>query len=260
MKKTLVKLGAAALALTLALVFAACAQPTEESSGPNAPTIIRLVLDRDGGITTIPGGVFQLRVGEDLLIPAATINYPYPAETDTAGVTRNAGKTSGDPILDADRNKVVAIGSRAAATPLAESVIKSTDPKKKYLVSGEVTIGPSIADTTTSSDHPIQVDPKGAYYVDIELINQTPAAKERGSVFAGNISAYVEMSVSTAIGSLDTHTYMYTKDKHGFNDLWKMDGATARWNTSNSNIKKVSLKPGINEVYLSYFSWERSED
>jgi hypothetical protein len=58
----------------------------------------------------------------------------------------------------------------------------------------------------------------------------------------------------TTFDAMPNTAYMYTKDKHGFNDLWKMGGANAYYKSNNANIKKVSLKPGINELYLSYFS------
>ena len=46
MKKMVMKWGVLATALALALVVVSCEQPTEEAGGTNAPTIIRLYLDR----------------------------------------------------------------------------------------------------------------------------------------------------------------------------------------------------------------------
>jgi hypothetical protein len=265
MKKTLMRLGVLAAALALTFVFVSCAQPTEEgSSGPNAPTIIRLYLDRDDA-TLHSGNIVEIRVGEDLLVRTPYDTFPYPAEVDSANVQENAGRDDSVALQTADRSRVTAIpGGR----PVDDAtVLKFNDPKKKYLVSGLISINGQItADTggtgvvSGAAGTSIQVDPKGIYYIDIPLVNQTVASVDRGSIFSGSISGYVELNANTTTGpnQLAQQTYLYTKDKHGFNDLWKIDNGAPRWKTTNSNIKKVSLKPGINEIYLSYFSFQRS--
>jgi hypothetical protein len=297
MKKNLLKSGALVLALVLAMVFAACEQPTDEGEGgAGSPTLIRLYLDRDDA-TIEPGDSLVIRVGEDLLIPTGPgTNYPYPHTEYPAGsgTIENSIKPdttdrreSGVTISDKDANKVLAIPgtlpaamgtattagtpARGTATvsggptpPAGEitgitSVIKSIDPKKKFLTTGTVEAKAPVATDAQVAGNSIQVDPRGIYYIDLELVNQTPTAKDRGSVFSGSISGYVELMVVRAaaapsINLMPNTAYMYTKDKHGFNDLWKMGGTTAYWKTNNANIKKVSLKSGVNELYLSYFS------
>ncbi|MDR1252624.1 MAG: hypothetical protein LBK62_10750 [Treponema sp.] len=266
MKKTFIKLGAAAIVLTLALVFASCAQPTEEgSSGPNAPTIIRLYLDRDDA-TLVDGNIIQFRVGEELQIGVA--NYPAAVITDSAGTAEPGAKT-GAIIEPVDRTRVIAIPWDRAHN--VDTVLSNQNPKKKFLDSGLITLKPTYAGGDGGST--IQVNAKGVYYVDVELINQTVASKDRGSIFDASISGYVELVINTAAqlpvlpgGGANPWltretTYLYTADKHGFNDRWKLDpdGFTNIWATTNKNIKKVSLKPGVNELYLSYFSHGQSE-
>ncbi|MDR1252988.1 MAG: hypothetical protein LBK62_12635 [Treponema sp.] len=258
MKKTLMRLGVLAAALALTFVFVSCAQPTEEgSSGPNAPTIIRLYLDRDDA-TLQATDVIQFRVGEELLIPGA--NYPAAANEiiDSAGTVEPGAKTG---ALEAgDRTRVIAIGwTRGLNDP---TVLNDENPKKKFLDSGQIAIRPSYdpANGVNGGGNSIQVNAKDIYYVDIELVNKTPAAKDRGSIFDQSISGYLELNIDNVAGgsSIVDGTYMYTKDKHGFNDLWKMENGAPLWRSNNANIKKVSLKPGINEVYLSYFSNQRA--
>jgi hypothetical protein len=268
MKKTLVKLGAAALALTLALVFAACAQPTEESSGPNAPTIIRLYLDRDDA-TLVATDTIEVRAAKALYVPDGVLtnanSYPYPPISDTAGVFENPGRDSNTPFPNdnARKNKNAIPARRANNAP---TVLQDRDPKSTYLTSGAIALNPTYT-TGGTGGSTIQVPAKGPYYVDIELINQTPGDVKRGDIFAGSLSAYVELTilrtapVTLATGDpLPDATYLYTRDKHGFNDLWKMDAGVPIYKTTNSRIGTVSLKPGLNELYLSYFSYDRSEN
>ncbi|MDR1252623.1 MAG: hypothetical protein LBK62_10745 [Treponema sp.] len=261
MKKTLMRLGVLAAALALTFVFVSCAQPTEEgSSGPNAPTIIRLYLDRDDA-TLAGGDHIQFRVGEELLIPVGVTQYPVTVaggvNTDAAG-TVEPGSKSGN-LEAGDRTRVIAISwERPTGT---DTILNNQNPKKKFLDSGEITIlGSYDPVAQTAGGNSIQVNAKNIYYVDVELVTQTPAAKDRGSIFDQSISGYLELDVSqsTTGDSISTGVYMYTKDKHGFNDLWKMENGLPLWKSTNANIKKVSLKPGLNEIYLSYFSTQRA--
>ena len=264
MKKTLVKLGVLAAALALALVVVSCEQPTDEgSSGPGSPTIIRLYLDRDDG-TIAAGDTLEIRVGEELLIPGSVLTYPIgaAANTDSALVQEPGSKFGA--IEAADRNKVIAIPWDRSNILVANSVISGVNPKKKYLLSGKITAKIPVVASDTPAGGNIQVNDKGIYYIDIPLVNETVASKDRGSIYAGSISGYVELRVNgtggTVAASLSDKTFLYTKDKHGFNDLWKIVNGTPLWDTRNTNIKKVSLKSGINELYLSYFSNEQSEN
>jgi hypothetical protein len=264
MKKTFVKLGL--LAMALAFVLVSCAQPTEEAGGgTKAPTIIRLYLDRDDA-TLAPNDQFIIAVGEELYgYGNGNGNFPYASNPDAAGTVENSGRTNADAMTAANRKQVTSIPpDRAAST--GTTVLQLLDPKKKVLSSGQVTVGATIAAGNDPAGTTIQVDAKGIYYVDVPLVNLTVASKDRGSVYAGSISGWVELWVIDIASpppapafQLENKIFMYTKDKHGFNDLWKIDTNGAQiWKTTNSNIKKVSLKPGINELYLSYFSAQQA--
>ncbi|MDR1252539.1 MAG: hypothetical protein LBK62_10280 [Treponema sp.] len=277
MKKTFVRLGV--LAAALVLIFAACAQPTDESSsGPNAPTIIRLHLDKQETVN-FEGAVFEIRVGEDLYVPVtAFANYPYgnvPGQND--------GKTTAQQINDVDindRTRVLAIPPRATNADLAlDHSVLQTAGKKNFLASGvlQAMAGVSVAGGgVIAGAGLIQTDNKDKIqrYIDIELVDVKQPSTGYGSVYSGSISGYVELAVTT--GTLATHgveadhVYLYTKDKHGFNDFLRLAttadqaaGAAANigdpiYGTRNANIKKVSLKPGINDLYLSFFSFNRN--
>jgi hypothetical protein len=268
MKKTLKKLGVLAFALVLTMMFVACAQPTdEEGSSVKAPTIIRLILDRDD---VGPGiaGAFQIRAGEELYFPVGFFaGYPYGeavwkylnADGSLGNAIEAGEKWDTQPVADADRRGTQTWLVPAGRLTATQSIIAPDNPKKKYLLSGAITLKAPVGATVTPGGNTIQVDPKGAYYVDIELINSTYGVKERGSVFDGSVSAFLELDVTTAIGAgaaaFPTGTYMYTKDKHGFNDYAGKDAdGRPRYKVKNANIKRVSLKSGINEIYLSYFS------
>jgi hypothetical protein len=156
---------------------------------------------------------------------------------------------------------------------------------KKYLASGILTAAGGIGATGESANGAglIQTDndDKTQRYIDIELVDVKPSSKSYGSVYEGSISGYMELAITNdgvngigtpVSGVLHQTTYLYTKDKHGFNDFLRMataDDVNARaaivgstpitigqplYRTDNRNIKKVSLKPGVNDIYLSFFS------
>jgi hypothetical protein len=90
MKKSLMK--AAVLAAVVMLALAACANDTTEdsSSGPGAPTVIRLYLDRPDTMNLKEGDFIQLRAGEELYIghpdqiaQGKDVTYPYMDERKT---------------------------------------------------------------------------------------------------------------------------------------------------------------------------------
>ena len=60
MKKNFVKQGALAVAVTLTLIFAACAQPVDEAAGADTPTILRVYLDRQALPSIIDDGTDSL--------------------------------------------------------------------------------------------------------------------------------------------------------------------------------------------------------
>jgi hypothetical protein len=298
MKKTFVKLGV--LAVALALIFASCAQPTdeEEGSGTKAPTIVRLHLDKQQ-TTDFADVQFEIRIGEELYIAPTPLPIPagnvtsvdatmYPYEIIPG---QNEGKTALNPIVDiADRTRVLAI---PAGTPLAaagasaitdvETTLQASG-NKKYLVSGALQAAAGVGATgdgpTGSAIIQTDNDDKTQRYIDIELVDVRPGSKGYGSVYQGSISGYLELAIygvptapaTNNSGMEEQRTYLYTKDKHGFNDFLRMatqDDVNARaavngtviqlgqplYRTGNANIKKVSLKPGINDVYLSFFSY-----
>jgi hypothetical protein len=378
----LLKLGA--LAVALVVLFAACAQPTEESSsGSNKDTIIRLYLDRPDKQTLDVGDSFQLRVGQQLLVPArlvtethtftttgsntAASGNAYPAGTYTisrkvwrpntraagtgeggtanvsyvrkdrlrtgvsptqadwfgtlgtaygtlvsaasaAGTGIYTGVVTGGPafvgtdtlanvdlVSDVDKFEIYEaedfaftggevflgadlVSSDWGITSSANeyfSFIVGRIPTQKYYETGVVTITDGTSDQqhiagplTVTGGVPKVVTTDSQYYVDLVLVNRTPAAKEYGATLKGSVSAYIELEILTgasanvpsgvtaygeaALGGMPADWFfMYTKDKHGFN-TW--NGGEGKWNENNANIKKVSLKPGINELRLSYFS------
>lgn len=258
MKNTFAKWGAAALALALVFAFASCAQPTEEtSSGPATPTIIRLHLDKQE-TTNFANTTFEIRVAEELYVPPAlATNYPYPL---VAGL--NDGKTSNDPILETDRGSVIAIPAlQPRSDAIAESVLQRLG-KKKFLASG---ILQAVAGVEQAGDQvqgvPIQTDndQKKQRYIDIELVDLSPSSAAWGSVYSKSINGYVELAVTgtTATSGVDpTTAYLYTgkNKKRAFNDLHQVVAGVPVPRTNNANIQRISLKPGINELYLAFFS------
>jgi hypothetical protein len=139
---------------------------------------------------------------------------------------------------------------------------------------GAATGNPTITSTADFGGHPKVVTTDSQYYVDIVLIDKTTAAKTYGETLKKSFSGYVELEIlpstpyvdgkGNVVGGSDTPAwpatwggmdgtfyYMYTKDRHGYN---RWDTAEGKWQTANENVKKLSLKPGINEVRLSYFS------
>ncbi|MDR0584462.1 MAG: hypothetical protein LBG57_08965 [Treponema sp.] len=285
MKNTFAKWGAAALALALVFAFASCAQPTEEtSSGPATPTIIRLHLDKQETVD-FRAVTFEIRVAEELYVPTGYGNYPYaPLPGQNDGKTSNQAINTVDPN---DRTKVLAIpgdppqvpalaGTRTAA--IAQSVLQQAG-KKKFLASGILTAvagaaqpGQAVGGAAIQTDN----DDKTQRYIDIELVDLKPSSPGYGSVYSGSISGYVELAVTGAAAGFATSgvqantAYLYTKDKHGFNDFLRLatqadvDAGAANnigepvYGVKNSNIKKVSLKSGVNDLYLSFFSYARN--
>lgn len=280
MKKTFVRLGV--LAAALALIFVACAQPTEESSsGPNAPTIVRLHLDKQGTVA-FAGSQFEIRIGEELYIAPAGSALPnrYLADIYPYGLVpgQNDNKTTANPLVVSDRNKVLAIPGSAARTSLL--TVLQTEGKKKYLASGVIQavdgVGTPVNDAAITASGLIQTDNKDKTqrYIDIELVDVKANTSGYGSVYSGSISGYLELAVSSThtagtTGLLADTIYLYTKDKHGFNDFLRNATAadfaanpaliegTPVYGVKNANIKKVSLKPGINDIYLSFFSYQQ---
>jgi hypothetical protein len=138
---------------------------------------------------------------------------------------------------------------------------------------------PGLDITADLGGVPKVVTTNSQYYVDVVLIDKTPAAKTYGETLKKSFSGYVELEILPSTpyvdgngdikglgvapspatpqwpatwGGMDgTFYFMYTKDRHGYN---RWDTAEGKWQTSNENVKKLSLKPGINEVRLSYFS------
>jgi hypothetical protein len=168
--------------------------------------------------------------------------------------------------------------TRAAGNDI-HTILEDRIPTAKYFETGVVRITngvPNIAQTAAAQDPggvPKVVTTNSQYYVDIVLINKTPAAKEYGATLKSSFSGYMELEIlpssdywdpvagnlkggvptapATWGGMNGSNYYMYTKDRHGFNS-WNT--AEGKWNTGNDYVKKVSLKPGINEIRLSYFS------
>jgi hypothetical protein len=152
------------------------------------------------------------------------------------------------------------------------------NPNNKYYETGVITLTSGKADVQHNSTLPTGGVPlvvsKDAYYVDLVLINKVIDDPLKGATLKKSVSAYLELEVLPSVdfsASLGTALpfgktnggmpsavfYMYTKDKHGFN-TWNSD--KNEWNTDNANIKTLSLKPGINKVYLRYFSSDNASE
>jgi hypothetical protein len=201
------------------------------------------------------GGVIDSKIVDDGSGTYVAFNYP-----DSAGATIDA--TTGP-------NEGQGVGS----------VIQSNNPKMKFLYSGIV----QLRDTAVGSDKegvPVAYDStKHAYYVDIPLLDKTPGSKGYDDFFKSSGSFYLELKVGpntgfeaadaphaagtpiNAAGGMLGYTYMYTPGKKGFNDFQGMTATgTPVWKTDNANIKKFNLKPGINEISLSDFSFVGQHD
>jgi hypothetical protein len=151
------------------------------------------------------------------------------------------------------------------------------NPNNKYFETGMITITSGVADishdpgtTPTIVGGVPKIVTKDAYYVDLVLINKTVDDPLKGGSLKKSLSgAYLELEVlapetnatpgvNGTVGGMDNSVfYMYTKDKHGFNTWNTADG---KWNETNDNIKTLSLKPGINEIYLRYFSSDNASE
>jgi hypothetical protein len=147
------------------------------------------------------------------------------------------------------------------------SVIQSNNPKMKYLYSGIIAL--AVTTGTPAPGYTVAFDSKkNAYYIDIELLDKTPGSKGYDDFFKSSGSFYLELRVgnnvsfaANAAGGMLGYYYMYTPGKKGFNDFQGMTtGGIAVYKTDNANIKKFNLKPGINEISLSDFSFGGQHD
>jgi hypothetical protein len=151
-----------------------------------------------------------------------------------------------------------------------------TNPNNKYYETGTVVITDGVADNNHNTIPPTmsnlggvpKIVSKNAYYIDLVLINKTVDDPLKGGSLKKSVSVYLELEVlppngtpvgtNNTMGGMDNRVfYMYTKGKHGFNN-W--DYTNGKWMENNDNIKPLSLKPGINEVYLRYFSSTNASD
>jgi hypothetical protein len=216
MKKNFVKLGALALAVTLALVFAACAQPTDESAGAGTPTIIRLYLDRQALPAIAAAGA------DKLLFTVGTLD----ADEKELGTFRwvngkvNAHDTNSGGDMD--------------------------DPETLFLQSQDTALF-AILDGTDVGNVAVDVEDGKGYYVDIELVDMTYDSVDQGKVFSGSDSFYIACKVTgTPNGTTSGTTYYYTPDHTSVHS----DPLTQSWD----QIDTVDLAPGINELHFKYFS------
>jgi hypothetical protein len=226
MKKHLMKLGALAVAAALALAFAACAQPTDESSGAGTPTILRLYLDKDLTQTTIQGSPqIQIRVGT--LDPEAkennlTTNNAIPFQNSNVTTYRRDGNGDVDPF----------------------STLYLETPQTTLLTSSG-----TVAGNVTND-----VEDAHGYYVDLELVNRTFDSLDRDKIYTGSDSFYLEFEQlgGTAIGSTGTNPivvgqkYYYTPDN--------LSTSADPDDKDNGRIQPIDLSPGVNVIRLRYFN------
>ena len=217
MKKNFVKLGALAVAVTLALVFAACAQPTDESTGAGTPTIIRLYLDRQAAPEIgASGPTLQLFVG--------TVD----ADSLETGAPRWVNNTKDD---------ATSIPGTADYDPIDTLYLESAVITPLGITAG---VPGNIA---------VDVEDGKGYYIDIELINLTYDSVDFGKTYSGSDSFYLACEVATdVVNGLAAGTYYYTPDHMSV----ASDPLTA--GTTWDQVQTVDLSPGINEIRLKYFN------
>jgi hypothetical protein len=207
------------------------------------------------------GTIFEIRVAEDLYVPPASggfgfDNYPYPL---VAGLNDTTNNTNA--ITEGDRTNKIAIPP--ARNNAIENSVLQWRGRRKYLASGTLTAVAGVDDpqsVTPVEGVPIQTDndKKKQRYIDIELIDLSPTSGAAyGSVFSKSIKGYVELAVTTASATSDlanTTAYLYTEGKRAFNEFYQNIGGVPVYRVNNANIKTFPLKPGVNELYLQFFS------
>ena len=227
MKKNFVKPGALAVAVTLAFVFAACAQPTDESAGAGSPTIIRLYLDRQDRPNITSGS-------DQLEFTVGTLDLDYQGSgylMNTSGAHRfvNGKVKAHDTNYYGDMDPVDTLYLQSKETPLYAI----------YNTTGSV-VGNVAVDVE---------DGKG-YYVDIELINMTYDSIDQGKVYSGSDSFYIACTVTSGgpgtPNGATGGTYYYTPDHTSLHS----DPQTSSYD----RIDTVDLSPGINELHFKYFT------
>ena len=217
MKKNFVKLGALAVAVTLALVFAACAQPTDESAGAGTPTIIRLYLDKQAEALVTADATVKLTVG--------TLDAELLALNQFRWV--NGGKTA------------YTLDSFSGLDPLDTLYLESATIKLTMLDPTAPTVGNVTVDVE---------DGKG-YYVDIELVDLTFDSLDFGKIYSGSDSFYIKCTTDDGpINGAQDGDYYYTPDH------LTRDSDPVFAPQTNDYIQTVDLSPGINELHFKYFN------
>jgi hypothetical protein len=225
MKKNFVKLGALAFAVTLALVFAACAQPTDESAGgAGTPTIIRLYLDRQALPRVASGGA------DKLLFTVGTLDEELLADT-----TQSAG---------AGRFRWVNGGVTSPTSK--DGYIE--DVETPYLLSQDTALNAIFTTSSVVGNVAVDVEDGKGYYVDIELVDMTYDSIDQGKVFAGSDSFYISCVVTGTPNGAVAGTYYYTPDHTSFHS------DPTPGNETYDRIETVDLSPGINELHFKYFT------
>jgi hypothetical protein len=232
MKKNLVKLGALALAVTLALVFAACAQPTDESAGgAGTPTIIRLYLDRQALPAIAAAGA------DKLLFTVGTLDEDLLADTTVStGTSRFRWVNSSVNSHTLDRYNTDMDDPETL-------FLKSQDTELKAVYTATGSVVGNVA---------VNVEDGKGYYVDIELVDMTYDSIDQGKVFAGSDSFYISCKVTSGgIGpnGAGPGVYYYTPDHTSFHS----DPTSG--NETYDRIETVDLSPGVNELHFKYFTY-----
>jgi hypothetical protein len=266
MKKNFIKLGALALVLVLTLMFAACAEPTEEVV--NYDTVIRLWFEK-GGKSLGAGDKIAIDLGrfDDTHWSTGSTSFGLTEPgyyidalatningTNTENTNVNNGGTGyGADAMDFDREIYgESIPPIRTATGLPATSTFGIPADTMPFNVGGVSIGMVLtADQITIT--------KDGTYVDLflyrTLIDASTPTSTATEVWQKSGSYYVKLYVEPTSGGIQPGVYIYTPGKFSRNQPTREfpndPNTPPIYNTS---VKRFSFKPGINNLYLANFS------
>jgi hypothetical protein len=288
MKKTFVKLGV--LAVALALVFASCAQPTdEEGSSVGQDTILRLWIEDTVSAGTAP----LLDAGDDIVITLASFTGDKWNHLTRASIlyqtvynegiaqqlTEQAAATLAEEFVGATlpnglyahmrseadgalyllnnrslTNEDTALNPQTPTQEAAAGLAGVTLPGRLYnkIGTGTVDADGNITQAYTITG-PMLTRTKEGAYIDLFLYDTTAG---RNQVWQKTGSYYVFLTKDQANGALPIGTYVYTKDATSRNQTEQENPLSGLHQDRryNGNVKKFSFKNGVNELHLQNFS------
>jgi hypothetical protein len=292
MKKTFVKLGV--LAVALALVFASCAQPTdEEGSSTGHDTILRLwIEDTVAGLPLLAEGdnivitlasatgdrwnygtrasilyqtVYQATYDATIAVPGTTEAVAVAAATAAAEDAIGDGANGLHTLMRSGADGAEYLLRWRSLTNV-DTFLNPQTPQggtgegRLYNVigTGEVSNIGAIVTGYTITD-PMLTQTKEGKYIDVFLYDTTAG---RNQVWQKTGSYYVFLTKEDATGvgltpgALPPGTYVYTKDATARNQTEQENPISGLHQDRryNGNVKKFSFKNGVNELHLQNFS------